>query len=390
MTLEFTHATLGQRVLFGTGKAAGNVAAELDRLGTTRPMVIASASGRRAAATVLAGAPSVLWWDEVVQHVPVTIAERARSAAAGHRADVLISVGGGSATGLAKAVALTTGIPIIAVPTTYAGSEATNVWGMTEDRTKRTGLDNRTLPAAVVYDANLSRTLPVGLSVASGLNGLAHCIDSLWAPRTDPINQALALEGVWALNLALRGIVIDPGDIDSRERALYGCYLGAVAFSSAGSGLHHKICHVLGGSFDLPHAQTHAVVLPHVLAYNAPAVSDLAGRLATALGYSPDAAGEPTDRAGLDDLPTRYGPDRASVALTALLDLYSAVDAPSRLADYGFTSAGIGDAVERVVAAAPASNPVQVTQQGITSLLEHALLGIPPQLEPTSRADQTH
>jgi maleylacetate reductase len=136
----------------------------------------------------------------------------------------------------------------------------------------------------VVYDANLSKTLPAGLSVASGLNGLAHCIDSLWAPRTDPINQALALEGARALNLALRGIVIDPGDVDSREQALYGCYLAAVAFSSVGSGLHHKICHVLGGTFDLPHAQTHAAVLPYVLAYNVPAVPELAGRPCHSLG----------------------------------------------------------------------------------------------------------
>jgi maleylacetate reductase len=182
---------------------------------------------------------------------------------------------------LAKAVALTTGIPIIAVPTTYAGSEATNIWGMTEGRTRSTGVDDRTLPATVIYDANLSKTLPVGLSVASGLNALAHCVDSLWAPRSDPINQALALEGARALNLALRGIVVDPSAIDSREQALYGCYLAAVAFSSAGSGLHHKICHVLGGTFELPHAPTHAAVLPHVLAFNAPAVPELARRLAT-------------------------------------------------------------------------------------------------------------
>jgi maleylacetate reductase len=139
MTLEFTHETLRQRVVFGTGKATVNVAAEMDRLGTTRPMVIAAPSKRSLAETVAEGVNTVLWWDEVVQHVPVTVAVRARSAAAEHRADVLISVGGGSTTGLAKAVALTTGIPIIAVPTTYAGSEATNVWGMTEDRTKKRG-----------------------------------------------------------------------------------------------------------------------------------------------------------------------------------------------------------------------------------------------------------
>jgi maleylacetate reductase len=239
-------------------------------------------------------------------------------------------------------------------------------------------VDDRTLPATVIYDANLSQTLPVELSVASGLNALAHCVDSLWAPGSDPINQALALEGARALNLALRGIVVDPGDIDSREQALYGCYLAAVAFSSAGSGLHHKICHVLGGTFELPHAHTHAAVLPHVLAFNAPAVPELAGRLATALGYTPEVAGGDTDRAGEYESHADRSHDGVSVAVRALQDLYTALDAPRNLAACGFTTAGVPEAVERVVAAAPPSNPVPVTQQGITSLLQDALLGIAP------------
>ncbi|MEF3120122.1 maleylacetate reductase [Kocuria flava] len=357
----FEHTTLGQRVLFGTGKAAHHVVTELDRLGASRPMVIAAPPEQALAETATAGTTASLWWDEVVQHVPVEVADRARTAVAEHDIDALISVGGGSTTGLAKAIALSTGIPIIAVPTTYAGSEATDVWGMTEERTKTTGVDPRVLPVAVVYDAHLSATLPVGLSVASGLNGMAHCVDSLWAPRADPINQALALEGARALNLALRGIVADPDDIEAREQALYGCYLAAVAFASAGSGLHHKICHVLGGTFDLPHAQTHATVLPYVLALNAPAVPELATRLATALGQ------------GLAE-----GQDPAVGAVYALNVLRETVEAPTRLSDYGFTAEGISEAVERVLAAAPASNPVAVTEENITALLTEALTGVTP------------
>lgn len=356
MAMSFEHATLGQRVLFGTGKAAEHVAAELKRLGASRPMVIASASQRGFAKTATAMVTPALWWDEVVMHVPVEVAERACAAACESDVDVLVSLGGGSTTGLAKAIALTTGIPVIAIPTTYAGSEATNVWGLTEDRTKTTGVDDKVLPVTVIYDAELSKTLPVDLSVASGLNGLAHCVDSLWAPRTDPINQALALEGARALALALRGIVADADDMDAREQALYGCYLAAVSFVGAGSGLHHKICHVLGGTFDLPHAQTHATVLPYVLELNAPAVPELAGRLAAALGG--DVSGDP-----------------AAAAVNALRELYEAVDAPSRLADYGFTAAGIPEAVERVLKAAPASNPVAVTEENMTELLTAALNG---------------
>lgn len=360
MPMIFEHTTLGQRVMFGTGKAAEYVAAEIDRLDASRPMVIAAEPERALAERAAARIAPSLWWDRVVQHVPVEVAEQARAAAARDDVDVVVSVGGGSTTGLAKAIALSTGLPVIAVPTTYAGSEATNVWGMTEDRTKTTGSDPRVLPVAVVYDAELSKTLPVGLSVASGLNGMAHCVDSLWAPRTDPINQALALEGARALALALRGIVADAQDMEAREQALYGCYLAAVSFAGAGSGLHHKICHVLGGTFDLPHAQTHATVLPYVLALNAPAVPELAGRLATALGAQ-GTAGDPT-----------------AAAISALAELYSAVDAPFRLADYGFAEEGIPEAVQRIVKAAPTSNPVPVNEQNMTGLLTAALAGDRP------------
>lgn len=381
MSMSFEHTTLGQRVLFGTGKAAQHMAAELDRLRATRPMIIAAPPERTLAEAATAGIEAVLWWDEVVQHVPVETAEAARAAAAEHDVDALVCVGGGSTTGLAKAIALTTGIPIIAVPTTYAGSEATDVWGMTEDRTKTTGVDPRVLPVAVVYDADLSRSLPVGLSVASGLNGMAHCIDSLWAPRADPINQALALEGARALNLALRGIVADPDDLTAREQALYGCYLAAVSFASAGSGLHHKICHVLGGTFDLPHAQTHATVLPYVLALNAPAVPELARRLAAVLGHPATGEGEDLASAMLHGLPVAEGAHPAAVAVAALRALYRTVDAPSRLSDHGFTAEGIPEAVERILAAAPASNPVTVTEENIADLLTEALTGAVPTVD---------
>ncbi|MFJ4761492.1 iron-containing alcohol dehydrogenase [Kocuria marina] len=289
--MVFEHTILGQRVLFGSGKAAEHLAAELDRLGATRPMIIAGEHEAELVRQVAERAQPALTWNDVVQHVPVELAERARDAAREADVDALVTVGGGSTTGLGKAIALTSGLPLLAVPTTYAGSEATSMWGMTEDRTKSTGLDPKVLPEAVIYDAELSRSLPVGLSVASGLNGLAHCVDSLWAPKADPINQAHALEGARALAIALRGIVKDPEDMHAREQALYGCYLSALSFASAGSGIHHKIAHVLGGTFNLPHAETHATVLPYVLAFNAPAVPELAGRLAAALGYEGTVAG---------------------------------------------------------------------------------------------------
>ncbi|MGW7426320.1 maleylacetate reductase [Streptomyces sp. NPDC054813] len=344
--MRFVHDTLPQRVRFASGAAEEGLAAEVAALGARRVMVIAGAAEREFADRVTAGLPVVHRHDDVVMHVPVEVAARARAAAAERDVDALVSVGGGSTTGLAKAVALTTGLPIVAVPTTYAGSEATAVWGLTEDSVKTTGTDVKVLPRAIVYDASLTLSLPVGLSVASGLNALAHCVDSMWAPRTDPINQALAAEGVRALRTGLPLVVKDPQALDGREQTLYGAYLAAVAFASAGSGLHHKVCHVLGGMFNLPHAQTHAVVLPHVLAFNVPFAPDAERRLAAAFG-------SPTAVEGLVGLRDRLG-------------------APRSLRDLGMPRDGVAAVAEAVVAAAPAGNPRPVTLDAITDLVRNA------------------
>ncbi len=359
MPLSFVHETLGQRVLLEHGAAHRNLAAEVERLGAARVMVICAEPEAAVADRLCAELPVALRWDEVKQHVPVENAERARAAAIEARADVLVSVGGGSTTGLAKAVALTLGLPIVAVPTTYAGSEATNVWGMTEGGVKTTGVDARVLPVSVVYDSQLTLTLPVALSVASGLNGLAHCVDSLWAPRADPINEAIALEGARALAEGLPAVVKDPTDAEGRDQCLYGAYLAAVAFASAGSGMHHKICHVLGGAYDLPHAQTHATVLPHVLAFNAPNATRQTTRLAGALGV-----------AGPDG-----GPRAAVEALNALR---ARLDAPSALRDYGMREQDIPDAVTRLLGVVPPTNPTPVTPENLTALLRAAWAGNQP------------
>ena len=350
--MRFVHDTLPQRVRFAADEAAAGVAAELELLGARRVMVIAAEAESALADRVCGGLPVVLRHDEVVMHVPVEVAERARTAAAEHRVDAVVSVGGGSTTGLAKAVALTTGLPIVAVPTTYAGSEATDVWGLTEGDVKRTGADPRVLPRAVVYDASLILGLPVELSVASGLNALAHCVDSLWAPRADPINAALAVEGARALHRGLPEVVRDPADVAGRELTLYGAYLAAVAFASAGSGLHHKICHVLGGKYNLPHAQTHATVLPYVLALNAPHAPQAEERLASAFS--------------------------ATTALAGLQELREVLHAPRALGDYGFTEDDIPAAVDAILPVVPASNPARVTAENLTALLDAAREGRDP------------
>jgi maleylacetate reductase len=349
--MRFTHETLPQRVVFAAGESPAAVAAEVEALGASKVMLIASDRVRELADPIAMEIPVVLRHEEVVMHVPVEVAGRALRAATDAGADVLVSVGGGSTTGLAKAVALTTGLPIVAVPTTYAGSEATNVWGLTEGGTKTTGVDDKVLPASVVYDAGLLTTLPGGMTVASGLNAMAHCVDSMWGPRADPIDRALAQEGIRALATGLPAVAGDSASVEGIEQTLYGAYLAAVAFASAGSGMHHKICHVLGGMFNLPHAQTHAVVLPYVLAFNAPHAPEAESRIAQA-----------------------FGSWKAGAGLAALREV---LDAPRALRDYGMPEDGIAKALGPITQAIPANNPTPVTDENLTALLKAAWAGDP-------------
>ncbi|GAA3998565.1 maleylacetate reductase [Streptomyces plumbiresistens] len=353
--MRFTHETLPQRVVFADGESPLAVAAEVEALGGSRVMLIASDREKQLADPIAKEIPVVLRHDEVVMHVPVEVARRARQAAAAADADILVSVGGGSTTGLAKAVAMTTGLPIVAVPTTYAGSEATNVWGLTEGDTKTTGVDNEVLPASVVYDAGLLTTLPGAMTVASGLNAMAHCVDSMWGPRADPLDRALAQEGIRALATGLPAVADDSTSVEGIEQTLYGAYLAAVSFASAGSGMHHKICHVLGGMFNLPHAQTHAVVLPYVLAFNAPHAPEAEARIAEALGAV-------------------FNTRAAGAGLAALRQV---LDAPKALRDYGMPEDGIAKAVGPIMKAVPANNPTPVTDENLTALLKAAWAGDP-------------
>jgi maleylacetate reductase len=217
---------------------------------------------------------------------------------------------------------------------------------------KTTGIDPRVLPKVIVYDATLTITLPVDMSVASGLNALAHCIDSMWAPNADPVNAAFAAEGIRSLAAGLPRVVTDPFDLDGREHALYAAYLSATAFASAGSGLHHKICHVLGGAYNLPHAQTHAVVLPYVLAFNASAAPEAERRIAAAFG--------------------------TPSAIDGLQALRDELDAPRALRDYGFTEDAIPAAAEAILPAVPPGNPRPVTAGDLRRLLRAAWSGADP------------
>ncbi|GAB3197337.1 maleylacetate reductase [Nocardioides hungaricus] len=337
------------RVRFGRGDATEHVVAELAILDAARVLIVAGQRHAELAAR-LTGPSServVDVFTEVEPHVPERVARAARERAVHCRADSLLSVGGGSATGTAKAVALTEGLPIVAVPTTYAGSEMTPVWGITSEGQKVTGHADHVRPRVVVYDPELVQGLPGTLAVASALNALAHSVESLWAPGTNPVVALLALEGARVLGEGLRAL--DEGRSDAPDRLLYGCFLAGASFAVAGSGLHHKICHALGGTFGLPHAETHAVVLPHVLAFNAPALPDVMAPLGSALGVVDPIAGLLTVR------------DRASM--------------PTSLSELGLGSHDLERAVEATAALLPIANPRPVDEKDLRAILAGAMTG---------------
>ena len=289
---DFTYTSHAQRVVFGAG-SLGRLAREIDALGARRALVLSTPEQRAQAERIAAmlGAKAAGIFDRAVMHVPIETAREARELARRLDADCAVAIGGGSTTGLGKAIALDSGLPILAIPTTYAGSEMTPIYGLTEGGQKKTGKDVRVLPRTVIYDPELTRTLPVGLSVTSGINAIAHAAEGLYAQDSNPVMDLMAREGIVAIARALPAIRERPDDIDARAGALYGAWLCGCVLGGVGMALHHKLCHTLGGSFNLPHAEVHTVVLPHAIAFNAPAAPRAMGDIAQALGTASAAEG---------------------------------------------------------------------------------------------------
>ena len=302
----FTFEQLPARLVFGAGRVAW-IADETRQLGERVMLVGAGSAGPIAdVAAADLGHAVKLRWNDVIQHVPVDLAERAREAATAAAVDVIVTVGGGSAIGLAKAVALTHRLPIVAVPTTYSGSEQTSIYGLTGGRHKQTGKDPIVLPRVVIYDPQLTVDLPPHVTGPSAFNALAHAVEALYAVGCNPITSVLALEAVRAVASSLAEVMEHPHAVDARGRLLYGSALCGMALGATSGGLHHALCHVLGGMFGLVHADAHSVVLPHAVAFNAPALPDEMARLAEALGRPGQApAGALWDLAVASHVPTR-------------------------------------------------------------------------------------
>lgn len=349
---EFAYEAQPMRVVLRPGACVTALPDEVERLGLRRVLVVSGPRGAetaRAVADALGGSCAGLH-AEARMHVPAEVADRAVEVARAAGADGCVAVGGGSAIGLGKVIALRTGLPLVAVPSTYSGSEMTPVWGLTEHGTKRTGRDPSVLPRSVVYDPELTLSLPVGPSVTSGVNALAHAAEALYAPDASPLVSLMAEEGVRAMAGALPALTAAPRDLDARGRALYGAWLCGAALGATTMGLHHKLCHVLGGTFGLPHAETHTVVLPYALAYNAPAAPEAMAALGRALGT--------------DDVPG------------AVWDLA----APRSLAELGLAEADLV-AAARAATERAYPNPRKVTAEGVLDVLRAAYVGERPRTD---------
>ena len=349
---EFTATTAAVRVRFGLG-LRHKVGEEMETLGVTRALILTTPHQADTGAEFAErlGHRAVGVFARAAMHTPVAISEEATAQALKLGADCIVAVGGGSTTGLGKAIALRTDLPQIVVPTTYAGSEATGILGQTENGQKTTITTARVQPEVILYDAELVRSLPVGMTVTSALNAMAHAAEGLYARNRSPISTLMALEGLRAFRDALPRVLDTPDDLKARGETLYGAWLCGTVLGTVGMALHHKLCHTLGGSFDLPHAETHSVILPHAIAYNEAAAADLLAPVAEIFG------GKTPGR--------------------ALYEFAVAMKAPLALRDLGLAEADLDRAAD-IATQSPYWNPRPIEKDALRHLLQAAWVGDAP------------
>ncbi len=352
MIATFTYEALPTRVRFGSGTIA-EVADEVARLGAKRALVLTTpnqaADGERISRLI--GPVSVGVFSGAAMHTPVEVTEAALERVKAAGVDCVVSLGGGSTTGLGKALALRTGVKQLVIPTTYAGSEMTPILGETQASRKTTIRSLDVLPEAILYDVDLTLNLPAGLSATSGLNAIAHAVEALYARDRNPVISLMAEDSIRALSSALPILVHEPKSTEARTRALYGAWLAGCCLGAVGMALHHKLCHTLGGAFNLPHAETHAIVLPHAVAYNAAAAPEAMTAIARAMG-TPDAA-------------------------KGLFDLVRSLPIPRSLSELGMPGDGIDRAADLAMED-PYWNPSPIRRDGVRDLIAHAYTGERP------------
>lgn len=352
MPHSFIYSANPARIIFGPGSLT-QLADEVQLLGCSHALVLSTPS-RRAEAERLnqqLGTLGAGVFSEAAMHTPIAITERAMQAYAAMGADCVVAMGGGSTVGLGKAIAYRNNAPQLVIATTYAGSEVTAILGQTENGVKTTVKHQSILPEVVIYDAELTLGLPVSTSVTSALNAMAHAVEGLYAQERNPITSLMAVEGIRVLQQALPLIVEQPNAIEARHNALYGAWLCGTVLGTVGMALHHKLCHTLGGSFNLAHAETHAIMLPHTAAYNAQAAADELAPITELFGGNLGG--------GLYDFAQRLG-------------------APLALKELGLAEADLDKAADLAVQN-PYWNPQPIERDAVRALLQRAWNGIRPE-----------
>ncbi len=340
------------RVIFGAGRIA-EVGKAVEELGGKRALVLSTAGHESLADDIVKrlGSLAAGKFAGAIMHTPVETTDKAMRCVRESEADCIIAIGGGSSIGLGKAIALRSDLPQIAIPTTYAGSEMTDILGETKEGAKTTLRSPKVLPETVIYDVDLTLGLPPRISAASGMNAIAHGVEALYAPDRNPVVSLMAEEGIRALAAGLPTIVSSPADIEARMLAQYGAWLCGTCLGAAAMALHHKLCHVLGGSFNLPHAETHMVMLPYTAAYNAGAAAGAMSKVAQSLG--------------------------AEDAVYGLYELKQRLIGPLSLRDLGMPRDGIERAAQ-AACANPYPNPRPLELDGMRQLIADAFAGGPP------------
>ena len=350
--MEFVYNANPSRVIFGAGSRA-KIAEELDRLGIGRAIVISTPDQSALAAQIAReiGGRAGTMYPGAVQHTPVEVTESALLAVGSVRADGCLAIGGGSTTGLSKAIAYRTDLPQLVVPTTFAGSEMTPILGQTEAGRKTTLSSPKVLPETVIYDPELTVTMPSFIAGPSGMNAIAHAVEALYAKDRNPIVSMMAEASIRALGKALPVLMDEPANAGAHAEALYGAWLAGVCLGAVGMAIHHKICHTLGGTFNLNHADIHALMIPYTSAYNREAAPEAMARIAAALG-------------------TEDGP-------TGIYRLTQRAATWRSLAEMGLTQAALDKAAD-IAMQNPYYNPRPVTREGVREMLQAAFEGRAP------------
>lgn len=350
--MDFSFKALPWNIVFACG-AVKRLASELDALGFNRAVVLSTPEQHEHADLVCAilGERAVGQFTDAVMHVPVKTVEQAMSVVNALGADCSVAIGGGSTTGLGKALALNLDLPNIVIPTTYAGSEMTNVWGMTKDGLKQTGRNNKVLPNLTIYDPELTVALPAAIAGPSGINAMAQAVVNVTSSKPNPIITALAVDGIRALARSLPRVISHPSDLQARSGALYGACLAGGSLGLGVTGLHHRICHTLGGSYNTSHADTHAIILAHTVAFNEEAVPDATAVVADALG--------------------------AEDAAVGIYTLLNSVSKKTKLSDLGIGESDL-DAIANQVVEKEVANPKPVSETDVRKILDDAYFGRSP------------